>query len=88
MGKGDKKSKRGKIIMGSYGVRRPHKTNASPVTPTVKEEKPAAKVKAPAAQKAPKSEAQTESPVAVAIEEAAKPPKKKTAPKPTSIKEE
>jgi len=23
MGKGDKKSKRGKIIMGSYGVRRP-----------------------------------------------------------------
>lgn len=26
MGKGDKKTKRGKIIMGSYGVTRPHKT--------------------------------------------------------------
>lgn len=25
MGKGDKKTKRGKIIMGSYGVRRPSK---------------------------------------------------------------
>jgi 30S ribosomal protein S31 len=25
MGKGDKKTKRGKIIMGSYGVRRPKK---------------------------------------------------------------
>ncbi len=25
MGKGDKKTKRGKIIMGSYGVRRPRK---------------------------------------------------------------
>jgi 30S ribosomal protein S31 len=28
MGKGDKKTKRGKIIMGSYGVRRPHKTKS------------------------------------------------------------
>lgn len=26
MGKGDKKTKRGKIIMGSYGVRRPRKS--------------------------------------------------------------
>ena len=25
MGKGDKKSRRGKIFMKSYGVRRPHK---------------------------------------------------------------
>lgn len=25
MGKGDKKSKRGKITMGSFGKRRPHK---------------------------------------------------------------
>ena len=29
MGKGDKKSKRGKIIMGTYGVRRPRKQKAS-----------------------------------------------------------
>ena len=27
MGKGDKKTKRGKIILGSYGVRRKRKTN-------------------------------------------------------------
>ncbi|QJW89325.1 30S ribosomal protein THX [Spirosoma taeanense] len=29
MGKGDKKSKRGKISMGSYGKTRPSKTEAS-----------------------------------------------------------
>ncbi|MEQ9426070.1 MAG: 30S ribosomal protein THX [Cyclobacteriaceae bacterium] len=27
MGKGDKKTKKGKIAIGSYGVRRPKKTN-------------------------------------------------------------
>lgn len=27
MGKGDKRSKRGKIIQGSFGVSRPHKPN-------------------------------------------------------------
>ncbi|HLO90231.1 MAG: 30S ribosomal protein THX [Chloroflexota bacterium] len=27
MGKGDKKTKRGKIILGSHGVTRPRKTN-------------------------------------------------------------
>ncbi|MDB2342056.1 30S ribosomal protein THX [Flavobacteriaceae bacterium] len=27
MGKGDRKSRRGKIIKGSYGVRRPRKKN-------------------------------------------------------------
>ncbi|MBB6612968.1 30S ribosomal protein THX [Pontibacter sp. Tf4] len=27
MGKGDKKSKKGKIAKGSYGNRRPHKAN-------------------------------------------------------------
>jgi len=30
MGKGDKKSRRGKIILGSYGVRRPRKKNDKP----------------------------------------------------------
>jgi ribosomal small subunit protein bTHX len=31
MGKGDKKTKRGKIIAGSYGVRRPKKSTTSHV---------------------------------------------------------
>jgi len=37
MGKGDKKTKRGKIIIGSHGVRRPRKKAVSA--------KPASKVK-------------------------------------------
>lgn len=63
MGKGDKKSKRGKIISGSYGVRRPKKnakTNVVTAKPEkVKEtvvkkavaEEKKAEVKAPAAKK-------------------------------------
>jgi 30S ribosomal protein S31 len=41
MGKGDKKSKRGKIIMGSFGVRRPSRKRKA-IVPVVKkaEEKP------------------------------------------------
>jgi 30S ribosomal protein S31 len=39
MGKGDKKTKRGKISKGTFGVRRPHKK----VVVTVKKTKPAAK---------------------------------------------
>ena len=42
MGKGDKKTKRGKIAMGSYGVRRPRST-AKVNVPA----KPKAKKKAP-----------------------------------------
>ena len=34
MGKGDKKSRRGKIVLGSFGVRRPRKKS---YTPSVKE---------------------------------------------------
>jgi 30S ribosomal protein S31 len=30
MGKGDKKTKKGKIVMGSYGVSRPRKANSQP----------------------------------------------------------
>ena len=45
MGKGDKKTKRGKITMGSYGVRRPKKKTV--VKPT-KKAKPTTKVKATA----------------------------------------
>ena len=42
MGKGDKKTKRGKILMGSHGVRRPRRKSGR-VVPLVaiKEEKPA-----------------------------------------------
>lgn len=56
MGKGDKKTKRGKITMGSYGVRRPRKkqkaiTKAAPkVKKTAEKPKAAAKPK-PAAKK-------------------------------------
>ena len=38
MGKGDKKTRRGKIIAGSYGVLRPKK-KSSAVKPVVKTEK-------------------------------------------------
>lgn len=41
MGKGDKKSRRGKIIMGSFGVRRPSRKRVSAVPPVkIAEEKP------------------------------------------------
>jgi ribosomal small subunit protein bTHX len=30
MGKGDKKTRRGKLFMGSFGVTRPKKTDAKP----------------------------------------------------------
>lgn len=36
MGKGDKKSKKGKIFRGSYGVVRPRKTDAATITPVKK----------------------------------------------------
>jgi 30S ribosomal protein S31 len=38
MGKGDKKSKRGKIFMGSFGKTRPHSVSKA-TSETVKEEK-------------------------------------------------
>lgn len=37
MGKGDKKSRRGKIVLGTYGVRRPRKTTKK-IIPAVKAE--------------------------------------------------
>ena len=40
MGKGDRKSRKGKITKGTYGNRRPHKTNkAVAATETEKKEK-------------------------------------------------
>jgi 30S ribosomal protein S31 len=38
MGKGDKKTRRGKISMGTHGVNRPRKVKK--IVPPVKEEKP------------------------------------------------
>ena len=52
MGKGDKKSRRGKITMGTFGVRRPRKRNKPNHVVVVKKTatKPATKAK-PAAKK-------------------------------------
>ena len=38
MGRGDRKSRKGKIFRGSYGVSRPRKTDASMIIPTKKKE--------------------------------------------------
>ncbi|MDX9694391.1 MAG: 30S ribosomal protein THX [Bacteroidales bacterium] len=49
MGKGDKKTKRGKIVIGSYGKRRPRKdkpTMAAPAAKPKAEVKPKVKAKA------------------------------------------
>ena len=80
MGKGDKKTKRGKIIMGSYGVRRPQRQKSKLTTetkPAVIKEKPvkAEKESVPKEKKKPA----TKKVVAEAKEESkAATPKKKT----------
>lgn len=57
MGKGDQKTRRGKIQVGSFGVVRPRKkASAKTTTPKVKVEK-AAPAKKVAAKKATKKEA-------------------------------
>jgi ribosomal small subunit protein bTHX len=86
MGKGDKKSKRGKILMGSYGVRRRHKKGArATVAVAVKEVVAPVKVpkeKPSARPKAEVEEIKAEAPVAeIALEVAEKPAKKKSPPK-------
>lgn len=88
MGKGDKKTKRGKILMGSHGVRRPRRKHER-IIPLValKEEKPAepVKEKAPARPKPAKEEVQAETPIIAAapaaVDEAVKPTRKKAPPK-------
>ncbi len=89
MGKGDKKTRRGKILMGSHGVRRPRRKHGRNIPlVALKEEKPAASIKekAPAKPKPPKEEQQvdtpviTDAPVAVS-EEVVKPARKKAPPK-------
>lgn len=68
MGKGDKKSRRGKIIIGSSGVRRPKssKTKAFVKAEAVPVQKAEKKVKIAEAPKAePKPKAKVDEPVAV-----------------------
>ena len=55
MGKGDKKSRKGKIAMGSFGKSRPHHIKKAAVAVPVKEEKEADA--APKAEKAKKPSA-------------------------------
>ena len=43
MGKGDQKSRKGKIAIGSYGKRRPHKLKKKAETAKATEPKPAKK---------------------------------------------
>ena len=96
MGKGDKKTKRGKILMGSHGVRRARRKLVKAVTlVAVKEEKPveeiqevAVKQKAPAKPKPVKEGVPVETPIVTAsVEEAAKPARKKAPPKGSAKKE-
>ncbi len=54
MGKGDKKTKRGKIYAGTFGVRRPKKKKTGAPVDAAKSEK---KVAAPKAAKAPAKKA-------------------------------
>lgn len=54
MGRGDKKSRKGKIQMGSYGVTRPRKKKRPVAAATPKAAKKAAAKKAPAKKTAKK----------------------------------
>lgn len=56
MGKGDKKSRRGKITIGSFGVTRPRKKKASTPVAIEKNEKPAKKKAAAPKEEKPKAE--------------------------------
>mgnify|MGYP001769775286 CR=1 FL=1 len=85
MGKGDKKSKRGKIVIGSYGVRRPQRKTAAKVAPAPE---PVARMKAPDKEKTPaKQNAEQPEQIQdivnpeVITDEATKPAKKKSSPK-------
>ena len=81
MGKGDKKTKRGKIIMGSYGVRRPKKDKKYVAPEPVKE----VKKKTVKKEEVTKEEVVIET--VIATEEKPKKVKKATAPKETAVEE-
>lgn len=80
MGKGDKKSRRGKIHIGSYGVRRARKPGSKAPLAAIRTEEPVKKPKARASEK-PKPP-KVEAPVAEAdipqVEAVEKPAAKKT----------
>ena len=85
MGKGDKKTRRGKIIIGTYGVRRPKK-NRGIINPSVKDEKVKITVKKSEVAEPPKEK---KKPAAkkvsdVPSEEVTTTPKKKSTGKTTS----
>ena len=44
MGRGDKKSRKGKIFRGSYGVSRPRKTDVAVIVPAKKKAEPKKKI--------------------------------------------
>ena len=58
MGKGDKKSKRGKIILGSFGVRRPHRPKALAPAVTISKKVEKTKPEKPKAVKHPEASAE------------------------------
>lgn len=76
MGKGDKKTKRGKLIMGSYGVRRPKRSNKTMEIAAVKEPE-VAEVIAETAPPAPKKPAVKKEAKPKAEKKAAAKPSKK-----------
>jgi ribosomal small subunit protein bTHX len=85
MGKGDKKSRRGKIHIGSTGVRRqPKKKAVKAALPVVKAEEPVKKPKSKATEK-PKPEVEATEAIIAAAEET-KPAAKKKAPAKASTK--
>ena len=59
MGKGDRKTKKGKIHKGSYGVRRPKKKITAALAPVAKKKPTATKAKATAAKKPAAKKAKT-----------------------------
>jgi 30S ribosomal protein S31 len=92
MGKGDKKSRRGKIIMGSFGVKRRRRDVAKSVAAPALKEEPVAKAKKEKPAPKPKpvaEEVKVEEPVVEpASDVAEKPAKKKPASKAKAPKKE
>ena len=81
MGKGDRKTKRGKVTMGSYGKRRPRKENQTAFVS--KEVKPNTVDKALEEPKAKAEKSEKKAPIKTAAKKA---PAKKAAAKPAAKK--
>lgn len=77
MGKGDKKTTKGKRVIGSHGITRP-KNKKSTVAPVVKAEKPVAEKKEKAVKKEPVAKKVTEKKEPVKKPAVKKEPVKKT----------